>query len=247
MTARSLPQIKQLLADVAEECELVGLALHPEKTKIQHNGIGYGSRVRQAKIKGIEVEVLEPSDHTIYLGRALNLVDMHDVELKHRIRKAWSKFGMLKTELTDRLVPLRLRMRLFNAVITSTVLYGCSSWAMTESRTKSLRTTQARMLRCMLASKRRKDEEGQLESWPEWIQRETHKCREVMKTHKISDWTEIQAKQRKKWGERVEKVEEQRWVKKALEWAGNQMSWKTESAMVRLVLDSSRSLFNPCP
>ena len=218
LTARSLPQIKQMLSDVAEECERVGLALHPEKTKIQHNNIGYGSKVRQAVIKGTEIKVLSSGDHTIYLGRALNLIDMHDIELKHRIKKAWAKFGALKMELTDRSVPIQLRLRLFNAVITPTVLYGCSSWVLTESRTTSLRTTQARMLRCMLASRRRKDEEGQLESWPEWIQRETHKCRELMKTHKISDWTEIQAKRKEKWGERVEKVEEQRWSKKALEW-----------------------------
>ena len=64
-------------------------------------------------------------DHTIYLGKALNLIDMHDIELKHRIKKAWAKFGMLKMELTDRSVPPQLRLRLFDAVITPTVLYGC--------------------------------------------------------------------------------------------------------------------------
>ena len=218
LTARSLPQIKQMLADVAEECESVGLALHPEKTKIQHNDIGYGSRVRQAKVKGLEVEVLAPDDHTIYLGKALNLVDMHDVELKHRIRKAWSKFGLLKTELTDRLVPLRLRMRLFNAVINPTMLYSCSSWAMTENRTKSLRTTQARMLRCMSSSRRRVEEDGQLESWSTWIQRETHKAREYMKKYKVDDWADVQDTRRRSWSKRLERMEEQRWSKKVLEW-----------------------------
>ena len=46
LVGRSLPQIKRMLADVIDEGKKIGLELNPQKTKIQHNGIGYGSARR---------------------------------------------------------------------------------------------------------------------------------------------------------------------------------------------------------
>ena len=58
LVGRSLPQIKQMIADVCAEGEKVGLYLHPDKTKILHNNIGYGSRATQAIINGMKIEVM---------------------------------------------------------------------------------------------------------------------------------------------------------------------------------------------
>ena len=88
LIGRTLPQIRRMIADVAEEGARVGLQLHAEKTKILHNNIGYGSRVRDASVNGMSIEVLEPAASAMYLGRALSLTETHDVELTHRIQKA---------------------------------------------------------------------------------------------------------------------------------------------------------------
>ena len=64
----TLPQLKSMIADVSYEGANVGLELHPAKTKIQHNDIGYGSRVRSATVAGMDIEVLDPSANTMYLG-----------------------------------------------------------------------------------------------------------------------------------------------------------------------------------
>ena len=40
LARRSLPQVKQMTADVAEESAKVGLELHPAKAQSQHNNIG---------------------------------------------------------------------------------------------------------------------------------------------------------------------------------------------------------------
>ena len=53
----------------------------------------------------------------------------------------------LKKELCGRHYSLDDRMRLFNAVVTPTILYGSASWTMTQSREERLRTTQKKMLR----------------------------------------------------------------------------------------------------
>ena len=85
LIGRSLPQAKKMIADVKSAGAEVGLELHPAKTNIQHNNIGYGSRVRSANIDVMEVEVLELGATTMYLGRSLSLTDVHDSELRHRI------------------------------------------------------------------------------------------------------------------------------------------------------------------
>ena len=51
-----------------------------------------------------------------------------------------------KRELCGSHYSLRDRLRLFGATITSSVLYGSSTWAMTAERERKLRTTQRKML-----------------------------------------------------------------------------------------------------
>ena len=86
----------------------------------------------------MDIEVLEATASTMYLGRLLSLTDPHEVELQHRIKKGWAKFAVYREELTNKNVPLKLRMRLFNAVATPTILYGCCSWVLTTSKEKKL-------------------------------------------------------------------------------------------------------------
>ena len=99
-----------MLADLDVEAEQIGLKLHPDETKIQHNGIGYGVGVNTAKCGRITVEVLPNGEQTSYLGRVINLRDLHDSELHNRIAKAWAKFGIFKGELTDPAIPIHLRI-----------------------------------------------------------------------------------------------------------------------------------------
>ncbi len=90
----------------------------------------------------------------MYLGRLLNLCDLHDTELEYRVKKACAKFGMYKKELTDKAYYLFQRMRLFNSVVTPMVLYGAGSWAMTDAK-ETLRTTQRKMLRSIFGKGRK--------------------------------------------------------------------------------------------
>ena len=130
-----------MLADVALECDKVGFKLHPDKTKILHNNRGCGSKVTSTNIKGMVVEVLNSEAATMYLGRSLSLTEPHDVELEHRIKKVWSKFGLYKNELMNKDVPLKLRLKLFHSVVTPTILYGCASWVTTAKRGQKLQST----------------------------------------------------------------------------------------------------------
>ena len=78
----------------------------------------------------------------------------------------WAKFMSHKKELCGRCYPLRDRLKLFNATVTPTVLYGCGSWTMTKEREQQLRTAQRKMLRWIVGVGRqrnkgaRREEEG---------------------------------------------------------------------------------------
>ena len=249
LIGRSLHQIKQMLADVMDEGGKVGLHLHPGKTKIQHNNIGYGSKVRSANIKGVDIEVLDPTAATMYLGRSLSLTDTHDVELKHRLAKAWSKFGMYRQELTDRSIPLHLRLKLFHAVVTPSVLYGSSSWVMTCAREQALRSAQMKMMRTILTRRRsaRQPSEAEIaatgetgpvvETWVEWVKRVTREAREAMTTHHIPDWVKVQQESVRRWSWRLHGMESHRWACRVLNWQPD--GWRARSHPRTRWLDKS--------
>ena len=77
------------------------------------------------------------------------------MELQNRIARGWAKFGVYKSELTDKRYPLKQRLRLFESIITPTVLYGSGSWAMTVERERVLQSAQRRMMRKILGSGRK--------------------------------------------------------------------------------------------
>ena len=218
LVGRSLPQIKRMLADVASEGARVGLQLHPDKTKIQHNNIGYGSKVRSAKVHGMSIEILDPSASTMYLGRALSLTDTHDVELQHRIRRAWAKLGIFKSELPDRDIPLHLRVKLFKPALTPTILYGCCSWVLTNKQEDTFKATQMKMLRAILGRKRLVNADRDTETWVEWVKRVTAEARQIMHTHSIPDWVEEQRSKVHRWNESVNNLDSERWTQRVLNW-----------------------------
>jgi len=217
LVGRTLPQIRQLLSDAAHESAKIGLELHPGKPKILHNGIGYGSRVSQTTCNGMEIEVLGCQDSAMYLGRSLKLAAMHDQELSNRLSKAWAKYGIYKNELTDKGIGIKERLKLFNAVITPTVLYGCSCWAMTTERQRRLRTTQRRMM-IMIAGRRRKyiDDQKTLEEYIPWPRRATHEAEQFMDKYDVCDWVEEQRKRQRQWSGKVARATDNRWSHEVL-------------------------------
>jgi hypothetical protein len=151
--------------------------------------------------------------------RELSVTEPHDVELRHRLKKGWAKFGVMKEQLLVKAVPLDLRLRLFDAVVTPTVLYGCASWVMTESRNKQLATVQKKMLRAILGRRRKVDQtNGSTESWVDWIKRVTGEVKVLMATHSLQSWVDVRKIRAKAWLEKVRAMEEDRWAKRVLNW-----------------------------
>ena len=125
ITGRSLQQLRDMLLLLRAESAVSGLQLHPEKTKIiSSTNREHRPRQKFAQVGDMKVEVLPRNGKIKYLGRQITFENATVVELSSRIKAAWAKFMQYKSELTTKSYSLSDRLRLFEAVVTPTVLYG---------------------------------------------------------------------------------------------------------------------------
>ena len=61
-----------------------------------------------------------------------------------------------KQELCNKNIPLRDRLRLFEATVSKRALYGSETWTMSREMQRRLQMTQRKMLRWMVGSGRRR-------------------------------------------------------------------------------------------
>ena len=102
------------------------------------------SAQQHVQMDGDDVEVVPLDVQTRYLGRVVSVAKYHDDEVQNRIDWGWAKFAVSKKELCDKTYPLYSRLRLFQATVSATVLYGSSSWTLTAECAKKLRVAQKR-------------------------------------------------------------------------------------------------------
>ena len=84
----------------------------------------------------------------VYLGEAVSADwDLRSIEVTRRIQKAWACFGRYTTEIYDRpSVFLRLKVRMLNAEVLETLLYGCVTWSPSKADYGKLRKVHHQML-----------------------------------------------------------------------------------------------------
>ena len=158
LIASCYKHVWQMLDVLCVEAKQVGLELHPDRTKILSNTTSKQRRrvPPQTQIQGMTIEVLICDKSIKYLGRQLTFAKSTETEVESRISNAWKKFDILRNELTSRSYALKDRLRLFNGVITPTVLYANAAWTLARDLEIKLRRTWRRMLRMIIQIPRRK-------------------------------------------------------------------------------------------
>ena len=136
-------------------------------------------------------------------------------------------------ELTGKHYSLNSRLKLFDAVITPTVLYGSECWTTTKHLEDILRTTQRKMLRIILGRGRRRIEpqthddetsgedvqssaaeeempeaqesvdEQEMEPFVDWIRRVIHEAESRLEGLKIKTWVEAARTRKWHWAAKV--------------------------------------------
>ena len=85
-----------------------------------------------------------------YLGATLTKDSRSTVEIKSRIAIATSTMAKLDKIWRNKEIRFSTKMRLYRALVLSTLLYGCESWTMSAETTKKVQTFETKCFRRML-------------------------------------------------------------------------------------------------
>ena len=101
---------------------------------------------QRGDISTLKCSSLKLIDKFTYLGSSVLLIE---TLVNTRLRKAWTAINrqsvIWKSDLTD-----KMKRSFFQAVIVSTLLYGCTTWTITRRLEKELDRNYTRMLRAIL-------------------------------------------------------------------------------------------------
>ena len=100
-------------------------------------------------------EELKNVDHFKYLGSEIDKDGTIDRDVDLRVRAAWSSWRKLTGVLYDRKIPLRLKAKVYEAIIRPAMTYGSECWAMKVTNKRKFAKTEMRMLRGILGVSRR--------------------------------------------------------------------------------------------
>lgn len=151
LVGKSLQEVTDMLELLVETLKDYGLDLHPDKTVILSTAPPPEAPTFHETNVGL-LKVLHRSGSHKYLGRRFggDLRRRATDALEHRIGLAWAKFQNLAHTLTNKHVSIKLRMRLFQAVVTPTALYALDSAPLTKALLDKLDATQRCMMRRMV-------------------------------------------------------------------------------------------------
>ena len=129
------------------------LNIHPDETK----SLTKMSSNKQGiiHIDDIQVAILTHEGETHVLGQMISFKSQETMEINYRIRRARSAFVRNRRESTSKSYLLKHRLRPFNSVVTPKMMYGAATWALGKGHENMMRTTQRRMLRLIIQTKRR--------------------------------------------------------------------------------------------
>ena len=77
----------------------------------------------------MDIEILAKSESVKYLGQRISFYQQETLEIKSRIRAAWTTFRKYRQELTSKKYMLKLRLRLLHATVSPTLCYASGTWS----------------------------------------------------------------------------------------------------------------------
>ena len=109
---------------------------------------------------------------------------------------------------------MKSRVKLFDAVVTPRVLYACSTWSLTETDERLLRSTRRRMIRQIAGGRRRVYENAVVEEWVDWVQRATHKAESIFESNTSECWIRMHRRRKWRFALNIARATDGRWTKK---------------------------------
>ena len=159
----SMAEVVEMFELLSLKLEEAGLSINPSKTKMFTTGALATSSVAPMMVDaaGSMVELVRGAATHKYLGRMFSgdLTKRGQCNLSHRLSCGWFKFHCFQHSLLNRKIPVHLRLRLFESVVSPTVLYSLSSTPLTATQQQKLDATQRKMLRRIVGWVHHSDED----------------------------------------------------------------------------------------
>jgi len=132
------------------------------------------------------IEVMRGREVHKYLGNAYpgSLKNRGKTILSNRLRCAWSKFNLFRHSLFDRHVDVKLRLKLFDSVVSPSACYGLTTAPLTKADLEELDVVQRKMLRRIVGYVVRNGDE-----WDDFHRRMRCKMDGALSRHPISAWS----------------------------------------------------------
>ena len=193
--AVDLYEAEDMLQELNEEANKVGLKMNLSKTKIMTN-------IADNREMKIGDTVIERVDSYVYLGHKLKLgLDNQTAEIKRRIGLAWAAFGRLSLIFKSKMSN-SLKRKVFDTCVLPVLTYGAETLTLTKASENKLRVAQRAMERSMLGITLRDKMTNQ------WIREQT-KVIDVMERIASLKWS---------WAGHIARRTDNRWTKAIMEW-----------------------------
>ena len=167
-----------------QELLAIGLEFNMAKTKIMTTTRPDSF---ETDFYGESVQIVCQEDAHTYLGRKFsgNLVERGDVAVNHRIQLAWMKYSHHRKTLQNKNVSDKLRLKLFDAVVSPTLLYGLATVPVGEAHLRKVDVLQRKMVRNIAGWVRKPDE-----PWEDTMRRMKQRVENASVLYSIRPWSE---------------------------------------------------------
>ena len=185
--------LQALVTDLAE----AGLCMNASKTKILTTDLAASSSPTplSSELAGSPMEVLRGTASHKYLGRRFpgNLRSRGQCNLDFRVSCAWLRYHSLQHSWTNRRVPLKLQLKLFDSVVSPTALYSLPTTPLTSGQLAKLDATQRKMLRKIVGWRRVEDE-----AWETTGRHMKERLQRALQEQPVKQWSVARDEQRNK-------------------------------------------------
>ncbi|XP_063585836.1 uncharacterized protein LOC134763209 [Penaeus indicus] len=145
LVAHTEAALQRLIDRFSTSCAEFGLTISLRKTQVM------GQDVSSAPSISIGDHTLEVVDKFIYLGSTISSNLSLDAELNTRIGKAATTMARLTKRVWDNtMLTTNTKMRVYQACVLSTLLYGSETWTLYSVQERRLNTFHLRCLRRLL-------------------------------------------------------------------------------------------------
>ena len=148
LVAHSAEEMQKIVDAFSDASKKFGLKINIKKTEVLYQSNSTRTREEDIMVDGNKLNsVLEFT----YLGSTISSDGCIDDEIQRRMAKASASFGRLRQRLwNNHHVSMRVKGKIYRAIVLSTLLYGAEAWTVYRRQVKKLHAFMMRHLRSIM-------------------------------------------------------------------------------------------------